>query len=92
MYLVIAYDMHDDRKRSKVHKWLKGKLSAVQLSVMEGSIPDHLVQGLLAGALSHLDIEKDRLRVWRLCKGCQAKVENYGAALDVHHQERITIA
>lgn len=79
MYLVISYDIKDDKRRLKVHKTLKDYGLWVQYSVFECHVTK--VQYLyLRHRLKQLldDDEEDSIRFYRLCEQCKQKIERIG--------------
>ena len=79
MYLVVSYDIHDDKRRNRIHKVLKNFGERIQFSVFECDLTraQYLV-------LRHrLDdyvkkAEGDSMRFYFLCEDCQKKVERVG--------------
>jgi len=79
MYLVVSYDIEDDKRRGRVHRTLKSFGQWVQYSVFECDLTraQYLV-------LRHrLDdyvkkAEGDSMRFYFLCEDCQKKVERVG--------------
>jgi len=77
MYLVISYDIQNDKRRTKIHKTLKNYGSWIQYSVFECDIDktDYL---RLRHQLEQLTAEEDSLRFYLLCENCQRKIERIG--------------
>jgi CRISPR-associated protein Cas2 len=75
---VIAYDISDDRRRSKVHKTLSGFGRWTQYSLFECFLTAK-EQALLRDKLDRLlEPEEDSVRFYPLCQGCLAKVKTVG--------------
>lgn len=75
---VIAYDIPDDRRRTKVHQILMGFGKWTQYSLFECFLSKKellLVQAKLA---DHLVEKEDSVRFYPLCANCVEKVETIG--------------
>ena len=78
MYLVISYDIKDDKRRLKVHKTLKDYGLWVQYSVFECHVTNVQYLYLRHRLKQLLDDEEDSIRFYRLCKTCKQKIERIG--------------
>lgn len=75
---VVAYDIEDDRRRTRVHKLLSGYGQWTQFSLFECYLT-RLQRTELRHALDQiLDAAKDQLRFYPLCAACEARVETVG--------------
>ena len=74
MYVTVSYDIVNDRTRSRVMKFLKDFGTRVQLSVFECDLNDEQIQKMKAGVEKLIDKKEDRVRYYRLCKGCIKRV------------------
>ena len=79
MYLVISYDLTNDRRRTKIHQALKNYGAWIQYSVFECDISKveylklrHRLEGLIK------EEEGDSLRFYFLCEACKQKIERIG--------------
>ncbi len=79
MYLVISYDLTNDRRRTKIHQALKNYGAWIQYSVFECDISKveylklrHRLEGLIK------EEEGDSLRFYFLCETCKQKIERIG--------------
>ena len=79
MFVVISYDIKDDKRRSRIFKTLKNFGQWMQYSVFECEI-DKMNFLKLKDRLDHLiDAEKeDSVRFYFLCEGCKRQVERVG--------------
>lgn len=79
MFYVVAYDICDDRRRTKVAKILEDFGDRAQYSVFEMEL-DHFERfGELRRRLeSVIDPATDGVRMYFLCKGCRDKVTLLG--------------
>ena len=75
---VIAYDIPNDRRRTKVHKILSGFGRWTQFSLFEAWLTDKELIALRGKLDLHLNREQDSVRFYHLCSPCVAKVETVG--------------
>jgi CRISPR-associated protein Cas2 len=78
MFIVISYDITDDRRRAKVFEELKDYGTWVQYSVFECNLtPDQIkrVQTTIAGLIHP---REDSVRYYYLCQSCLAKCQVQG--------------
>jgi len=74
---VIAYDMSDDRRRTKVHKVLSGFGRWTQYSLFECHLTPKEMLMLRERLDKHLK-EGDSVRFYPLCAACMEKVQTVG--------------
>jgi len=74
MFIVVCYDIPDDRRRTKVGKILEGFGTRVQKSVFECDLQQKHLQRLKQ-RLAKVLKEEDSLRYYYLCAECISKVE-----------------
>lgn len=77
---VIAYDISDDRRRSKVHKILSGFGTWTQYSLFECFLSRKELILLKAKLARHLDENHDSVRFYPLCAACVKAVETVGGS------------
>ncbi|MCL6432268.1 MAG: CRISPR-associated endonuclease Cas2 [Anaerolineae bacterium] len=76
---VVAYDIPDDKRRTKVHKTLEGFGRWTQYSLFECYLSDKemvILRGRLDGLLKP---SEDSVRFYPLCAGCEGRVETIGS-------------
>lgn len=78
MFLVVCYDIVDDRRRNRLYRKMKDFLPRVQKSVFEGPISDTRFLLLVAIIKKEIDPQTDTVRVYQLCARCIYSVEIYG--------------
>lgn len=83
MRIVLAYDIPDDTRRAKLHRWLMGLLEPVQKSVFEGDLSDRALARLYSGITHRIEPNEDDVRIWRLCGGCMRSTLLLGRARPV---------
>lgn len=81
MCYVIAYDIPDDKRRTKVHKILSGYGKWTQYSLFECFLSKKELVALRAKLAKHLIDSRDSVRFYPLCANCLDKVETVGGAL-----------
>ena len=78
MFIVISYDIPDDKRRKKVRETLQNFGTRVQYSVFECNLPEKYLKRLKTKLAKIVDLREDNLRYYVLCKNCMEKVESYG--------------
>ncbi|HOX84345.1 MAG TPA: CRISPR-associated endonuclease Cas2 [bacterium] len=78
MLIIVAYDIEDDRTRSRLMKKLKDFGPRVQYSVFEADLnPDELPK--LRAMLEKVELkDNDSIRLYRICRACAAEVKIWG--------------
>lgn len=71
VFVAVAYDVGDDKRRLKVARVLEGYLVRVQRSVFEGHLAEHQLRRLQGRLARVVEPAADSLRIYRLCKDCQ---------------------
>lgn len=77
---VVAYDIPDDKRRTKVHKLLCGYGAWTQYSLFECWLTRRQLLELRAKLARLLIEERDSVRLYTLCGACQGKVLTVGGA------------
>lgn len=71
MFIVVAYDIADDRRRNRVAKILEDYGDRVQESVFELILDtDRRYQTMQARLADAIDTTEDAVRVYHLCQAC----------------------
>jgi CRISPR-associated endoribonuclease Cas2 len=78
---IIAYDIPNDRRRSKVHKTLCGYGAWTQYSLFECWLDRKQLLELQIKLAKQLNEQEDSLRLYPLCQSCQGKVITIGSSL-----------
>lgn len=79
VFYLIAYDISNDRRRTKVHKTLTGFGKWTQFSLFECHLTEKEIIALRARLDALLDEEEDNVRIYSICRQCQAKAETIGS-------------
>ena len=78
---VIAYDIPDDKRRTKIHKVLLGFGKWTQYSLFECFLSRKDLILLRSKLAEHLVAREDSVRFYPLCASCLSKVETVGGPL-----------
>lgn len=77
---VIAYDISNDKRRTKVHKILLGYGTWTQYSLFECFLTRKELVLLGSKLTEHLVAQEDSVRFYPLCANCVRKVETVGGS------------
>ena len=78
---IVAYDISDDTRRTRVAKELENWGRRAQFSVFECEL-DHARAQALAALLRELTLPEDEVRMYRVCEACaRASVDVRGRGL-----------
>src|SRR6266702_4550467 len=75
---VVAYDISDDRRRTKVHKVLRGFGQWTEFSLFECFLTKKELLQMRAKLDKHLDASNDKVRIYTLCDSCLPRIETVG--------------
>jgi len=75
---VIAYDIPDDKRRTKVHRILKGFGQWTEFSLFECFLTKKELLMMRAKLDQHLNAREDRVRIYLICNACLPKIETIG--------------
>lgn len=78
MYVVVSYDIPDDKRRLKVMKALKDFGAHVQYSVFECDLTARQFQRLRGRLQQLVKPEEDDVRFYFLCEGCVPRMQRLG--------------
>jgi CRISPR-associated protein Cas2 len=77
---IVAYDIPDDKRRTKVHRALCGYGAWTQYSLFECWLTKRQLLELRAKLGRYLIAERDSVRLYPLCGSCQGKVLTVGGS------------
>lgn len=80
MFVLISYDIPDNKRRTKIAKILEDYGERVQYSVFECQLSARHLDKLRGELEAVLDGAEDSIRLYRLCSDCVAKIEAKGVA------------
>ncbi len=78
MLVVVSYDIVDTKMRTRLAKKLLNFGTRVQYSVFECSLTKQKIKEMKKETLKFVDLEKDSLRIYRLCESCAGQIESFG--------------
>ncbi len=91
MFILVCYDIVDNRVRYRVVKALKGYGVRVQKSVFEcRNITEHKFLKLIATLEDFINHEEDSVRYYPLCAGCIKTIEFSGIG-DISKGEKFKV-
>ncbi|MFQ5485797.1 MAG: CRISPR-associated endonuclease Cas2 [Desulfobacterales bacterium] len=78
MYVIVSYDIPNDKRRTQVAKMLKDFVRRMQYSVFEGELTADQVSTLKTRISEYIKPDKDRVRAYELCSTCKQKTTIFG--------------
>lgn len=81
MYIVVSYDVPEDKRRTKIHSILKSYGQWMQYSVFECDLTATQYAKLRSRLGKLIKPDQDSIRFYFLCGCCQGKVERIGGEL-----------
>lgn len=78
MFIVVAYDIPDDKRRMRVMKILEGYGYRVQRSVFECEVTPQLYEKMRSRIGGAIQEEEDSVRYYSLCAHCLGNIEIAG--------------
>lgn len=73
MNTVVVYDIVSNRRRGKLHKFLKELGIRSQKSVFECRLDSREVREIRTYCRDNLNLSEDAVRIYRVCSTCMAK-------------------
>lgn len=83
---VIAYDIADDRRRTRVADICKDYGVRIQYSIFEADISADRVQSLIDRVERYMDATVDKIRIYTLCSTCNGKTTSVGLKTQPKHK------
>jgi CRISPR-associated protein Cas2 len=80
MFILISYDIPDNKRRTKIAKILEDYGERVQYSVFECDLTAKQITKLLKELKEAMDDKEDSIRAYRLCAACVAQIKPMGQA------------
>ena len=90
MFVTVAYDVVDDRKRTRLSKALSEYGRRVQKSVFECEVDDRQYIRMRERVEKEIDPEEDSVRYYSLCSRCMGNIQVYGLGV-VREEEEVVI-
>lgn len=86
-FILVSYDIPDDKRRNMVCKTLKDYGERVQYSVFECLVNKEVARKMIERLLRIIKKEEDSLRIYHLCDSCHKKVNIYGLGRLIEDEE-----
>ena len=81
MFIVVAYDISDDKTRTRLHKTLRRFGERVQFSVFECILTYELFEEMRREVAAVLEYQELwRVRYYEICEGCRRRTVTLGQA------------
>ncbi len=90
-FVVVAYDIPSNRRRTKLHTRLKEFGTPVQYSVFECLVDDRELEKMRRTVDRIIKPRLDHVRYYFLCRTCQAKIETTSAGREVTSEEDLWV-
>lgn len=81
MFVLVSYDIPDDRRRTRLARVLQDYGDRVQYSVFECDLSPVQLTRLLREVGSVMEAKADSVRVYRLCVSCVGQIVVLGQAV-----------
>ena len=91
MFVVICYDISDDRRRYRIEKAISNHAYRVQESVFEAHVAEKDFVELRRRVVKLMDPSLDNVRYYYLCKTCISAVDADGVGLPPDEDEDVTV-
>lgn len=88
---IISYDIVKNKNRVKIAKLLEDYGFRVQFSVFECDLIKDELNKITAMINNRIDIDKDSIKIYFLCKDCQNKILSFGKIKERGFQKVIII-
>lgn len=90
MFIVVTYDIADDRRRVRVAKCMEAHGRRVQWSVFDCLLGEGELASLRRELATLIDPEEDSVRFYRLCRRCRQTIDVLGTG-SVRQDERLVL-
>ena len=91
MFVVVVYDISDDRRRTKLHNTLLNYGSPVQYSVFECILEGKRLAEMKEAVGRVIKPRRDRVRFYYLCESCLARTEVTSGPEVLHETDVIVV-
>lgn len=82
-FIVVAYDISDDKRRTRLHNLLEDFGTPVQYSIFECLLTEKQAERMRRRVERVIKETQDAVRYYRLCADCRAKIETTRAGQEV---------
>ena len=91
MFVVVAYDISDDKRRTKLHKALMNFGAPVQYSVFECILGKEGLKKMKAAVERVIKDDKDLVRYYYICDACRKRIETTAGATVTRERPTIVV-
>jgi len=91
MFVVVAYDISHDRRRTKLHDTLLDFGTPVQYSVFECIVDEERLKKMKGAIGRVIKPRQDRVRYYYLCQACLARTEVTSGPEVLHETDVIVV-
>ena len=91
MYVVVSYDIVEDKKRSRASKLLKNYGQRVQKSVFECLMDEKRYLEVKAKLEKIIDMENDSVRFYTICRRCRDMIEISGWGTVLEEEDVVVV-
>lgn len=86
-FVVVAYDLPNDRRRTKLHTLLEDYGTPVQYSVFECLLTEKEMATMKKRIKRLIKPRLDQVRYYHLCASCQRRIETTEGSVDIVDDE-----
>jgi len=90
-FILVVYDISNDRRRTKLHNLLLNYGTPVQYSVFECLLDENQIRKMKAAIRKIINPRKDNLRYYWLCAHCVKKIEAQGGDIMLEPPQTIIV-
>jgi len=91
MLTVIAYDVTNDRRRTRISNFLEDYGTRVNYSVFECELEREEFEQVQAQLTDLIDTHKDRIVFYRLCEGCRVRRSAIGVVQEDKGEKGVVV-
>ena len=91
MFVVVVYDISNDRRRTRLHNALKNFGTPVQYSVFECIVGGERLDEMKKAVRRVIKPRRDRVRFYYLCERCLSKTEVTSGPEVLHETDVILV-
>lgn len=91
IFIVVAYDISDDKRRTRLHKRLCDYGTPVQYSVFECLLPREKISEMKTVVRKTIRPRLDHVRYYEICAGCRKKIEVTGRKEITHEKDVLVV-
>ncbi len=90
-FVLVVYDISDDRRRTRLHEALKDFGTPVQYSVFECLVDDRQLKRMKQAVRKRIRPRLDRVRFYYLCEACRGRTEVTSGVAVLGEQQAVVV-